>query len=246
VETLLDAKHLSQLSTDWRLLGEAHGDAPEARARAQAQLAHRYQGAVRLYLTRMRCPADVVDEITQRFFLQLLQGGLRCADPDRGRFRSLVKTVLWRLLARYRQEGYRAPRPLAPDEPALAGLAAPDEEPAFEEVWRDELLARTWKALARENPSYFEVLRRRAAQPDVPSHRLVEQMNQETGEARSAAAFRKTLERARERFVRLLIDEVAATIDSPTPEAVRAELAELKLLELLEDGQAALEAAGAP
>jgi RNA polymerase sigma factor (sigma-70 family) len=223
---------LSQITTCWDLLRQAHTGLPEEAARAQDLLARRYQRAVTRYLRRLGCSADLADELTQRFFVDLLRGRLRRADRRRGSFRSLLKVVLRHLLAKERRAAARRPLPVAPDQLARAGAAdePEDGDTAFDEVWRDELLARTWEALAQANPRYYRVLRLRAEQPRLPSQQMAEQLAREYEEPVSAEAVRKTLERARARFAWCLAEEVSQSLDAPTPETVAAELADLRLL----------------
>jgi RNA polymerase sigma-70 factor (ECF subfamily) len=223
---------LSQITTCWTLLRQAHGGSPEEAAAAHELLARRYRCAVTNYLRRIGCAADLAEDITQRFFLGLLQGQLRRADPERGSFRALMKVALRHLLSRERRAAERRPRPLLPQSPMLRDLpdASDQDDSTFDKVWRDELLTRTWQALAHTNPGYYRVLKLRADQPRLPSHRLAEQLAQDLKEPISAQGVRKTLERARARFSWLLIDEVRHTLEAPSPEQIARELADLELL----------------
>ena len=64
----------------------------------------RYGPAVRRYL-RAAVPADAADELAQQFFVDLLAGKYRHAEPTRGRFRDYLKTSLFRrVLARDRTD----------------------------------------------------------------------------------------------------------------------------------------------
>jgi hypothetical protein len=60
---------------------------------------------------------------------------------------------------------------------------------------------------------------------------MAEHLSQQLGKPCSAAGFRQTLGRARALFGNLLLDEVARTLETPTVEEVKAELADLDLLE---------------
>jgi RNA polymerase sigma-70 factor (ECF subfamily) len=230
-------QELRNIPTIWTEIRAAHAVSPEVAARAQDSLARRYRGAVFNYLKCVGCTPDMADDITQRFFMSLLRGELRGATPERGNFRSLVKVVLFRLISRYHKESGAGPKVLPPDAPPLAYLAAPSEEDErqFDRSWRDELLVRTWQALARANSSYHAVLRLRAENPRMPSHQMAEQLSHTTGEPYSGAGIRKTLERARSLFTRLLAEEVGHALANPTVEAVMEELAELQLLEFCSD-----------
>ena len=78
---------------------------------------------------------------------------------------------------------------------------------------------------------YYSVLRFRADHPDVPSAQMAEELAGPLGKPLTAAGVRKTLERARDCYADLLLDEIAQTVDSPTHERLEEELIELELLE---------------
>ena len=78
------------------------------------------------------------------------------------------------------------------------------------------------------------VLRLVVEHPDATSDELAELASKHTTQAMNAAALRKQLSRARERFAGLLVEEVARTLDDPTAEDVDAELAELGLMPYVE------------
>jgi RNA polymerase sigma factor (sigma-70 family) len=231
-EERFDPATLSQINTSWTLLRQAHEGPPDVAARAHEVLAGRYQRAVTRYLERLGCTPDLAAEVTQRFFLGLLRGELRGADPERGRFRALLKTAVRHLLSKERRAAGRRPLPVQPDADLLARVPAltDEEDESFDEAWRGELMARTWEALARANPRYYQILRLRAEQPRLPSHRMGEHLPATEEEPLSGAAVRKALERARDRFGVLLIEEVAHSVDPPTPERIAEELADLRLL----------------
>src|SRR5437660_9775525 len=85
-------ERLSQLSTCWTLLGQAHAGAGDLESRAQAALIERYQGAVYRYLMGILRDPDAADEVFQEFALRIVRGDFHKADPARGRFRHYVKT----------------------------------------------------------------------------------------------------------------------------------------------------------
>src|SRR5262249_59840804 len=97
-----------------------------------------------------------------------------------------------------------------------------DRERDFAQDWRDELLARTWEALAedqgRSGRPYYVVLRFRATHPKMPSHQLAQRLGAELGRPMSASGVRQVLHRARERFAELLLDALARSLDSPDRE----------------------------
>ena len=138
----------------------------------------------------------------------------------------------------YQRRKYARPRPLGDDlpEPAVDGgpdLDAFDQE--FLSSWRKELMARAWEALERlqrdTGRPFHTVLRSRAEHPDLTSEQMAEQLSARLGKAVNAGWVRQNLLRARETYVRLLLDEVTASLDPPTRDRIEQELIELDLLD---------------
>ena len=69
----------------------------------------------RAYLGRALGDPEAADEVFQEFALRLLRGDLRRADPERGRFRDLVKTAVFHLIVDHRRRQQARPRPLDPE-----------------------------------------------------------------------------------------------------------------------------------
>jgi DNA-directed RNA polymerase specialized sigma24 family protein len=228
---------LNQIATMWTQVRRAHDD-PGSQGRAARQaLLERYGGAIHKYLLGALRNPDAADELSQDFALKFLNGNLKGADPTRGRFRDFVKGVLFHLVADYHHKRRRDPNPLSTDAPEPGGdcAVAAERERAFLESWRDELLGRAWEALARHEKEagqpYYSVLRFRADHPELSSAEMAERLSARLNKAINAPAVRKTLERARDRFGDLLLDEIAQAVDSPSREALEAELSDLSLLE---------------
>jgi RNA polymerase sigma-70 factor (ECF subfamily) len=225
-------ERLSSISTRWSMLFQAHaGPSGEAAAAVQA-LMQRYCGAVYRYLLGAVHDPDVADDLAQEFALRFLRGDFRRADAGRGRFRDYLRTALTHLVHDHQRARQHWPRPLAAGgpEPAAAVGDEGDPEREFLNAWREELLERTWKALAEANPTAHAVLRLRLDNPDLPSPQMAERLTADLGKPVNAAWVRKTLQRAHDRFADLLLEEVARSLLVPTPENLRRELEELELL----------------
>jgi RNA polymerase sigma-70 factor (ECF subfamily) len=224
---------LNQIATLWSVVKKAHEDPGELGRSARTKLLALYGGAVLRYLLGSLRDADAAEELAQEFAYRFLHGDLRGADPGRGRFRDFVKGVLFHLVADYHQKKRRQPGPLAHDTPEPGGdcsLAAERDE-AFRISWRDELLARAWVALEASDPSFYTVLRFRAGQQTLSSTEMAEQLSIQMGKSLTANGVRKTLERARDRFQDLLLEEIIEAVDKPTREVLEEELIDLGLLE---------------
>lgn len=227
---------LNSLTTLWSLVCQAHEGTAEAAHSAQAQLLERYGGAVRRYLAGAVRDPDAADELFQDFACRFLRGALRGADPDRGRFRDFVKGVLFHLIADHHHHKARQPHALpAAAEPAIDPETVSNMDAEFRASWRDDLLARTWTALAdierTTGQPWHTVLRFRAEHPEMPSAQMAEQLSSTLGKPLAAPAVRQMLHRAREKFADLLLDDVAQSLDRPTVEQIESELDDLGLLE---------------
>jgi RNA polymerase sigma factor (sigma-70 family) len=227
---------LSLIATPWSLVCRAHHGPTEAASSARQQLLERYEGAVRRYLRKVLRDSDAADEVSQEFALQLLHGDLHGANPKRGRFRNFVKGTLFHLVADYHKQRRQWPGPLPADDAALAAI--PEDQEAdrqFVESWCDELLARAWAALAdieaRTGQPFHAVLRFRADHPEMRSPQMAELLTVQLGRPFTAAGVRQALHRAREKFADLLLDEVAHSLENPTPEQMEQELVELGLFD---------------
>jgi RNA polymerase sigma-70 factor (ECF subfamily) len=225
-------KHLSRISTLWTEVLRAHADPADAAAAARGRLLERYGGAVSRYLLGAVRDPDAADELAQEFALRLVRGDFRRADPQRGRFRDYLKAALVHLVDDYHRARQAAPRQLAPDAPEPAAPAPPsaDSERGFLATWREELLERTWQALAEANAAYHAALLLRIQSPDLSSAQMAEELGTRLGRPLTADWVRKAVQRAQARFADLLIEEVATSLEGGTEEELREELRELDLL----------------
>lgn len=225
-------QRLSRIVTMWTMVLRAHGMDGAGAQDAQCRLLDRYRGAVFRYLLGAVRDPDAAEELAQEFALRFVRGDFRRANPERGRFRSYLKTALIHLVTDYQRARQAAPRPLSPDapEPAAPPASDADSERDFTADWRQELLERTWRALAEYNPTYQAALQLRVENPDMPSPEMAGQLTERLGKLISAALVRKSLQRAHEKFADLLLDEVATSLENPGAEDLKNELTELDLL----------------
>ncbi len=222
------------------MVDRAHGDHTALQS-AQQQLLDRYGGAVRRYALAALRDEDAADEVFQEFALRFVRGDFGSADPERGRFRAFVKTIVYRLIVDYqrkRKKQYReGPMHSNVAEPAgesvSAGSGADDE--LFRNSWRDELLARSWQKLAEmeraSGKPHHTVLRFRVDHPEARSPELAEGLSQQLGKSINAGAVRVQLHRAREAFADALLEEITQSLADGSLGEVERELIELDLLE---------------
>jgi RNA polymerase sigma factor (sigma-70 family) len=142
--------------TRWTLVGAARdGDAT-----ARDDLARRYRSAVVAYL-RARGAGEDAEDVAQDVFLRLFhKGALERADPAKGSFRVLLRTISRNALASHvarqvaRKRGGDAQRAALDVEELSAGA----DDAVFDSEWLAHLLARCLERLRREHPSYHQAV----------------------------------------------------------------------------------------
>jgi RNA polymerase sigma-70 factor (ECF subfamily) len=233
-----DDARLSQINTYWHDVWSAQD--PQRRTvvvRAQWALLERYGGAASRYLLGAVRDPDLAQELAQEFAVAFLEGAVSGAHPEKGRFRDYLKGVLRNLIRQHQRRQRRLPVPAGDDAPerGVEEDPAADLDREFVGCWRAEMLARCWQALGElertTGQPYHAVLKARADHPDVSSDELARRLSEQLGREITAPTCRKALQRSRERFAELLLDDLRASLPDPNPDAVRDELIELGLYE---------------
>lgn len=234
-----DDLHLSRIQTAWSMVRCAHGD-HTAVHEAQQTLLDRYGGAVRRYALAALRDEDAADDVFQEFALKFVRGDFGNVDPERGRFRAFVKTVVYRLIVdhqrRKKRQQHEGPMHSNVAEPAANDESTPvGDDAAFQASWRDELLVRCWQRLADEEAStgkpYHSVLIYRVEHPEMRSPELAAGLSAKLGRPMNAGAVRVLLHRARDFFAEILLDEVMQSLATVSLDGAEEELIELDLLE---------------
>jgi RNA polymerase sigma-70 factor (ECF subfamily) len=223
----MSEERLSQIPTSWTTISSAHTAGHESQ-RAMNDLVGRYHDAVTRYINLKVRDKHLADEVLQEFWTKLLTGKLAGADKTKGRFRDYLRTVLHRLIIDHFR--MRKLQPLPPGD--LLDASVPDED--FDRVWRDAVLNRVWSRLETYQATtpknrYASVLQLRRDHPKASIDEIAELLARETGQPMSQEAFRKNLQRARAKFIELLILELKETIHPTNNEDVEAEIFDLGL-----------------
>jgi RNA polymerase sigma-70 factor (ECF subfamily) len=230
--------HLSQFSTSWSALLAAHQGPADQQREARHRLLRVYERAVRGYLRAAVRDADAADELFNEFAVRLLRGDFRATDPDKGRFRSFLKTVLYHLVVDHRRRRARdraADLSAVEEPPAPAGECEPDDDRQFLARWTDSLLETSRAALrdveAVGGPPLAQVLALRTEHLGDTDDALAVRLAERLGRPVEPGTFRRWLHLARRQFTDALVAEVAWTLADPSPEALADELQILGLLD---------------
>lgn len=232
------ASRLDGIDTRWSLVREAHlsGTAHSATAARQA-LVLRYAKAIRRYVGGIVKSSADADELAQDAILRLMAGDFAGADPNRGRFRDLLKTAVRNMVHNHWAKANRR-RPVDVDVDTVARAEQPDAE--WDAAWRQAVLDIAWAGLREHQREHsgnqaHTLLRLRVEFPDIDSDELAAKLSEKLGTPVRADACRQMLRRARLRFAEVLIREIGMGLADPSPQRVAEELAALGLLEYVKD-----------
>jgi RNA polymerase sigma-70 factor (ECF subfamily) len=223
----LPAERLTDLETSWTIVANAHKSGPTGQA-AMRVLISRYHDAIENYLRLKLRDRNLADEVFQEFWTKLLTHKLAGADETKGRFRDYLRTVLHRLIIDHFRGRKLQPLPSGD----LLDPSSPDDE--YDRVWRETVLKRVWSRLdtyEAQTPKnrYATVLRLRVSEPNAPIEELATQLSRRLNASITPEGLRKTLQRARAKFLELLVQELRDTINPATLEDIEAEIYDLGL-----------------
>lgn len=238
---------LSQIPTLWSVVRQAHGEETLVAKPAQQEMLDRYGPAIQRYLLGAFRDQTAADDAYQEFALRFLKGDYQSADPEKGRFRSFLKTVLYRLVVEHhRGHKRRRSAQMGSEFPEPEVLDSNQSDKQFQQSWCDELFNRAWVGLERRQQEtgrpLFTVMRAKVDDPGLGSTELAGKLSEQLGKPVTGANARVMVHRARDEFAKLLFDEVAETLDEPSRSDIEEELIELGLLEYCRPALERLEA----
>src|SRR6202142_260749 len=213
-------------TTRWTLVIAA-GDPRRKEARsALVSLCENYWYPLYAYLRRRGYPADQAQDLTQEFFIRVLEGRyLDRADPEKGRFRSFILTSLKFFVADQedRQRAYKRGGGMTVSLEFSSGEERYQREPAhdetperiFERRWALSVLDRVVERLRNEfvqhgRSEHFERLKVfLLGQSDSPYAALAREIKTSEG------ALKVAIHRLRKRYRDLFRQEIADTVADP-------------------------------
>jgi RNA polymerase sigma factor (sigma-70 family) len=215
-------------TTHWSRVVRAGDPSALAAREALTELCASYWYPVYAFIRRQGHEPDQAQDLTQAFFVHLLEKGtLAAADPSRGRFRSFVRIACAHFLADQRDRGRARKR--GGDQIVLSIDVRDAEgrylrEPAhnltaerlFERAWVLAVLQHVFERLGQEyekagQAALFEQLKDvlTAGSRSIPYATSAARLEMTEG------AVQVAVHRLRSRYRAILLDEIAATLDDP-------------------------------
>jgi DNA-directed RNA polymerase specialized sigma24 family protein len=227
-------------TTRWSLVRSIRHEDDAVASLALEQLCNSYWYPIYAFIRRSgRSPHDAED-LTQGFFAKLLdKDTISLADPDKGKLRTFLLTCVRRFLgdeqdkAMAQKRGARLMVHFDPEwaEGRYAAEPVDDITPdrLFQRRWALTVLEFSLQVLADEHTAQhkaalFEALRPFLGFKSFPDQRyeaVAGKLGMPVGTLKSHVS------RLRDRWRALLFEQVAVTLDDPSPENIRGELAEL-------------------
>ena len=213
-------------TTRWTLVVSAGAPGRKEARSALVSLCEGYWYPLYAYLRRRGYPADQAQDLTQDFFMRVLEGRyLDRAVPEKGGFRSFILTSLKFFLAdeadrnraQKRGGGTVLSFEFSSGEDSYQREPAHDETPEriFERRWALSVLDRVVEKLRNEfvhhgRPEHFERLKVfLLGHSDAPYAALAREMNTSEG------ALKVAIHRLRKRYRELFRQEIADTVADP-------------------------------
>ena len=215
--------NLRDISTQWSRLHDAN------------IFVLRYTNAIEAYLRLLLKDENDARDVLQAFLVRVLERGFERASPDKGKFRYyLIRSVHNAAITHQRTTARRRAVDIA-ELPESLTSAADELSGYWQRDWHECILGRVWQRLqhreeSSENNLFFTILQASTKNEDADSVTLAQQVSEQTGRPVSAELFRQQLSRARKAFARLIVEEVAETLEDANRESLVEELSEVGLM----------------
>jgi RNA polymerase sigma-70 factor (ECF subfamily) len=230
----------SFLTTRWSVVRRALGEDSAAASGALAVICQHYWYPVYAFIRRSGKAAHDAEDLTQEFFARLLEKTiLASADPAKGRLRTFLLACVRHFLAdaHDRAQAQKRGAGLVTSFDAIQAEQRYAAEPVdglspdrlFQRRWALTLLGEALTLLGEQWASEGKAELFAALRPflgfGAGAVKSYEELGKELGLA--VGTVKSHIFRLRKSWRDLLLEQVAATLDDPTPEEVRGELSEL-------------------
>lgn len=228
----------SWVTTAWTNIIHGRGKG-NAAGEARGEMLVRYHETVYHYFLKKIGNQHAAEELYSNFALRLMETDdlIKRADPERGRFRNYLKTALHHMVMDYyRKRSRKKEQPLAIDVAVHDAVAqeSGDADADFSPIWQQEMLNQAWKALEniekKTGQMHYTVLRFQSDHADLKAPQIAEQLGAKLGKTFTPESIRQTIHRGREKFAKLLLEEVEHSLDKPSLDELEQELIDLQLL----------------
>lgn len=229
-------------TTHWSLVNRLAVSGENPDAQALADLCSAYWYPIYAFIRRQGHGQHDAEDLTQGFFAHVFEKAIfESADPEKGRLRAFLLTCLRRYLADERDRFFAKKRGAAVTFPFDTALAEKRyaSEPSAGDLPPDRLYQRRWAITLLEHSLQF-IESEFAAQGKTDLFRELRPWlgfgehaaeSYETVAARlgmPVGTLKSHVSRLRQRWREVLFEQVAATLDDPTSDNIRAELEELR------------------
>lgn len=234
------APRIDAIETQWSMVRRAHHGSLASGGDAKNSLVMRYSPAIRGYVRALTKDDAEADEISQEAVVRILSGDFAGADPERGRFRDLLKVAVRNMVRNHWAKQNRR-KASDIDEIYTDDVGQEDDQlDPWLDSWRVNLLELAWAALKdyehqREGRVAYTVLKLRSEFPTVDSQELAAKLSEATGNECRADTTRQQLRRARIRFAEFLVEEISQGLATAEPDRIQEELISLGLYESIKD-----------
>lgn len=226
-EITADYTHRRFATTSWSVVIQANAEDSGVKQKALEQLCHAYWYPLYAYLRRSGNDANRAADLTQSFFVELLQKHvLQSADQSRGRFRSYLLATLNHFV----NNEYRKDKAIKRGgDKTILSLDFSDADKRFEDSrslqetpdrlflkqWALRILELSIESLGRQynelgKARHFELLRQYLSPGcEIPYADVGKQLNMQEGSVKVA------VHRLRQRYGQELRLQIAQTVESP-------------------------------
>jgi DNA-directed RNA polymerase specialized sigma24 family protein len=224
--------------TKWSVVRLAVSVSVPGSERALNDLCRAYELPVHEYTLRSGVKSDDAEDLRQMFFVKILEKDFFAkADANKGKLRNfLLSHLKYFLVDVHRAQtalvrgGGRVVKMADLDDATAAALEPVDEDTPFLAYQRKWFETMTGRAMAQLRREYED------AGHQTPFEAIAPYLNSEDGEGlvsismrfgRAVNTLKSDIRRLKKRCADIVWEAVAATLENPTPENIRAEIQEL-------------------